>query len=214
MLSTADIHDLSKKRARILLPAATVGILTMFAYFALVSYWRDSLVDLARQHGGKTAADLLPLALIIPSLGLFSAPFIWGERKSKRHALVCPSCNTDLSRLTRRVLATRCCCSCGTQIVEGRRPHGAKAFERFSRIGQRRFLIYWFWTWPALGLFVLVYDWFDRATMENCPHLLFIPGVIGTVATGWAFARTMDKRYLPQFGAAVVVLCLGLRAFW
>ena len=214
MLSAADINDLSKKRAWILLPAAGVGILAMFAYFALVGYCRDWLVEFARQHVGKIFADLLPLTLICPSVGFLLAPLIWGERKSKRYALICPNCNTDISRFTRRVLATRFCCSCGTQVVEGRRTHGAKAFERFSRMKQRRFLIYWFWTWPVLGLLVLAYYQFDRAAMENCPHMLFIPGLIGIVATGWAFARTMDTRYLPQLAASALVFCFGVNAFW
>ena len=186
----------------------------MFAYFAVVGYWRDSFVDLAQQHVGETAADLLPLALILPSLGFFLVPSVWGERKSKRHAFVCPHCNTDLSRSTRRVIATRCCRSCGKQIVEGRRTHGSKAFERLSRIEQRRFLIYWFWAWPVLGMLILGYHWFDPSALNNCPHMLFMPGLIGTAAAGWAFARTMDKRYIPQLGAAAMVLCLGVNAFW
>lgn len=214
MLTTTEINDLSKRRAWILLAAATVGVVAVIAYFAIVGSWRDPLVDMTRRHVGKTAAELLPTALILPSFGLLLAPLVWGEHKSKCYALVCPTCNTDLTRYTRRVIATRCCHYCGTQIVEGRRTREAKVFERFSRIVQRRFLVYWFWTWPIIGLLVLSYHWIDQTAMDNCPQMLFIPGLIGTVATGWAFARTLDKRYLPQLGAAVMVFFLGVNAFW
>jgi hypothetical protein len=79
---------------------------------------------------------------------------------------------------------------------------------------QRRVLAYWFWAWPVLGLLVLACHWFDPMTLDNCPHMLFIPGLIGTAATGWTFVRTMDRRYLPQLGAAAFVFCLGVNAYW
>lgn len=214
MLSTAYINNLSNKRARILVPAATVGVVAMFAYFASAVFWRDSLVASVRQHFGETTAGVLPLALILPALGVFLVPLVWGERKSKRYAFICPNCNADLSRSTRRVIATLCCRSCGTQIVKGRRTHGSDVFDRFLRIEQRRFLVYWFWAWPILGSLILGYHGFDPIAFNDCPHMLFVPGLIGTTAIGWAFARTKDKRYLPQFGAAIIVLCLGVDAFW
>lgn len=214
MLNSADINALSTKRAWVLAPAMTVGVVAMFAYFAAIAAYRESLVNSARQNLGATAADLLPLAMLLPSLGFFLAPLVWAERKSKRYALICPECTTDLSRSSRRVIATRCCGSCGKQIVAGRRIHGQEAFERHSRIEQRRFLVYWFWAWPIIGLLILSYHWIDHRALYHCPHVLFIPGLIGTVVTGWAFARTLDERYLPQFGASAVVLCLGINAFW
>lgn len=213
MLNTTDINELSTKRAWILAPAMTVGVVAMFAYFAVIAVCRDPLVDAARQILGATAADFLPLVMILPSFGIFLAPLVWAERKSKRYALICPECTTDLSRSIRRVIASRCCGSCGKQIVEGRRIHSQKAFERLSRIEQRRFLVYWFWAWPIFGLLILGYHWIDPTGLNNCPHLLFIPGLIGTIATGWAFARTLDNRYLPQFGASAMILCLGINAF-
>ncbi len=175
---------------------------------------RDSLVDYAKQNLGDIAANFLPLAMILPSMGVFLAPLVWAERKSKRYALLCPECTTDLSRFTRRVLATRCCGCCGKQIVEAQRIHGVEAFDRLARIEQRRFLIYWFWMWPILGLLILGYDWIDPTALSNCPHMLFIPGLTGTVATGWAFARTLDQRYTLQLGASAIIFCLGMNAFW
>ncbi|TWT91534.1 hypothetical protein Pla52n_65250 [Stieleria varia] len=186
----------------------------MLAYFALVGVVRDSLVDLTQRKVGKTAADVLPIVLVLPSLGFFLGALLWAERMSKRFALFCPECGTDVSKSTNRVLATRCCSSCEMQIVEGRRTHGADVFERFSQLKQRRFLIYWFWIWPVFGLFVLAYHWFDQTAWANCPQALFIPGLIGTTAAGWAFARTIDMRYLPQLGVSALVFLLGVDAFW
>ena len=214
MLSTASINDLAKKRAWILAPSATVGVVAMFAYLAIVGYWRDSMVELARKHAGETSPSPLPLVLIFPSLGFFLAPLVWGERRIKRYAFICPKCNTDLSRFSRRVVATRCCCFCGQQIVQGRRVHRLEAFKRLTRIEQRRFLVYWFWAWPILGLLLLGYHRVDPTGMENCRQMLFMPGLIGTVATGWAFARTMDRRYITQLFASAIVLCLGVDALW
>ena len=173
MLSTTDINELSKKRMWILIPAATVGVAVMLAYFAVVAAWRDSLVASARQSFGESTADALPIVLILPSIGFFLTALIWGEHKSKRHALICPNCNVDLSRSTKRVAATRCCNSCGKQIVEGPRTHGPEAFERRSRIEQRKFLIYWFWAWPILGSLMIGYHWLSPTGFEDCPHIIF-----------------------------------------
>lgn len=214
MLSTTDINELSKKRMWILIPAATVGVVVMLAYFAVVAAWRDSLVASARQSFGESTADALPIVLILPSIGFFLTAFIWGEHKIQRYALICPNCNADLSRSTKRVAATRCCNSCGKQIVEGPRTHGPEAFDRRSRIEQRKFLIYWFWAWPILGSLMIGYHWLSPIGFEDCPHMLFMPGLIGTTASGWAFARTLDKRYLPQLAGSAVVLCMGFSVFW
>ncbi len=214
MLKTADINGLSTKRAWILIPALIVGVAAMFAYLAAMALWRDSLVDYAKHDLGETPANLLPLAMILTSLGFFLAPLVLAERKSKRYALHCPECATDLTRFTRRVIATRCCGSCGKQIVEGKRIHEGKVFERHARIQQRRFLIYWFWAWPILGFLILCYHWNDTTALNNCRPMLFIPGLIGTAATGWAFARTMDRRFIPQLGMSATVFCLGMNAFW
>ncbi|HBE63929.1 MAG TPA: hypothetical protein DDX19_14565 [Rhodopirellula baltica] len=214
MLSTADINDLSKKRMWTMVLAASVGVAVMLAYFAVVAAWRDSLVAAARQNFSETTADILPFVLILPSVGFFLTALIWGEHRSKRYALMCPNCNTDLSRSMKRLAATRCCNSCGKQIVEGSRTHGPGVFARRSRIEQRKFLVYWFWIWPISGSLMLGYHWLSPIGFEDCPQMLFMPGLIGTAATGWAFARTLDKRYLPQFVGSAVVLCMGFNAFW
>lgn len=214
MLSTADISDLSKKRTWVLACSMTVGVVGMLICLAVAGYWRETFQTFVEQAVGNTATTFMPFSLILLSLAVFLVPMIWGDRRSKQYSIICPNCSTDVSRFTRRILTTRCCYYCGKQIVEGERTHGPAAFERFSRMQQRRFLKYWFWTWPVLGSFVLAYHWYAPSALDNCPHMLFVPGLIGTIATSWAFVRTEDKRYLPQWFAAVIILCLGVTAFW
>lgn len=186
----------------------------MLTYFAIIGRCREALVEYANESLGEAAAEFLRLAMILPSLGFLLVPLVWAARESKRYALVCPECTADLSRSARRVRATRCCGFCKQQIVEGQRIHGGKAFERLVRIEQRRFFIFWFWTWPILSMLILSYHWIDAAAFSNCPHMLFIPGLIGTTASGWAFMRTRDRRYLPQLVASATVFCMGLIEFW
>ena len=214
MLTVTDIKDLEKKRAWILIPAMTVGLVAMSAYLSAIAFWQGSLVDYTKQNAGEAAAACLALAMLIPSVGLFLAPLVWAERKSKHHVLLCPECKIDLSDSSRRVVATRCCGHCGKQIVEGRRIRSGKALERLARIEQRRFLSYCLWMWPILGLLILGYHWIDPTASNNCPQVLFLPGLNGTTMTGWIFARTKDKRYLPLLAASAIVLCLGMSAFW
>ena len=214
MLTVTDIKDLEKKRAWVLIPAMTVGLVAMSAYLSAIAFWQGSLVDYTKQNAGEAAAACLALAMLIPSVGLFLAPLVWAERKSKHHVLLCPECKIDLSDSSRRVVATRCCGHCGKQIVEGRRIRSGKALERLARIEQRRFLSYCLWMWPILGLLILGYHWIDPTASNNCPQVLFLPGLNGTTMTGWIFARTKDKRYLPLLAASAIVLCLGMSAFW
>lgn len=214
MFSATEIKTLTRRRARILVPAMAIGVFALFATLAIASLARDPFVDFVRQHMGNTASEVAPIGLFLPSLAFFLLPLVWAERKSKSFALICPQCEADLSRSTARVLATRCCKSCGTRIVEGGRTRGPEVFDRYSRLKQRRFLVYWFWSWPVLGTLVLLWDSFDPSALANCVQALLVPGLIGTVATAWAFARTVDSRYLPQLGASALVLWIGGERFW
>lgn len=214
MLSSAEINDLSRQRAWILVPAATVGGLAILGYFAVVAFVRDPLVDGTREHLGHTAAELMPCALILSSLAFCLTPLVWAEQKAKRFALLCPRCAANLTRSTNRVLATRCCCPCGVRIVEGGRVRTREVFARYSRAEQRRCLVYWFWVWPALGAVVLVHHTANPSALANCIQMLLVPGLIGTAAASWAFARTRDRRYLPQLGAAAMVFSMGAAMFW
>lgn len=191
-----------------------IAVVVVFGYLGVVAFLRDPLVDVARQRVGRTTAEFVPLALIVPSIAVFLTPLVWAERKCKRFALICPECDSDVTRSTARILATRCCSSCGNRIVQGGLTRPPEVFDRYSRLKQRRFLVFWFWVWPVLGASALVTHWVHPSALANCIQVLFLPGLIGTVATGWAFARTADRRYLPQFGASAIVLAIGTAMFW
>ena len=156
----------------------------------------------------------MPLALVLPSLAFFLTPLVWAEHKAKRFAFLCPKCAANLTRSTNRVLVTRCCCSCGIRIVEEGRVRTREVFDRYVQMKQRRFLVYWFWAWPVLGALVLVHHAINPSALANCIQVLFVPGLIGTVAAGWTFARTIDRRYLPQLGASAMVFSIGAAMFW
>ena len=199
---------------RILLPAMIVGIVAIFAYMGFLAVIRDEVVAFVRINFGQTAAEIAPMILLAPSIAFFLTPLVLAERRAKVYSLICPECSAELNQSTARVLATRCCSKCRKQIVAGGRIRKDEVFDRFTQMKWRRYLVFWFWAWPALGLILLTCYRINPPSFDPCIHIVFVPGLVGTVATGWAFARTMDKRYLPQVGASTVALFVGVWVFW
>ena len=60
----------------------------------------------------------------------------------------------------------------------------------------------------------MLWDALSPETFRNSAHVLFVPGLIGTVAAGWTTLRTKEKRFSPQLGASAIVLVLGLAQYW
>ncbi len=214
MLTDNDILRLNRSRFRVLIPTMALAVAAMLGYFALLSLVREPIIALVRSVAGGTAANITPIALILPALGIFLIPCIIAEKSSKRFALLCPDCSADITRRTNRVLATRCCPSCGSQVVAGGRIRGPSVYDRYVKLKTRRFLVYWLWTWPVLG--ALTIAWYSIAPLglSRCLHVLFVPSLIGTVASGWSYLRTTDRRYLPQFFASAILLFVGAFAYW
>ncbi|MDX1928227.1 MAG: hypothetical protein SFV81_16995 [Pirellulaceae bacterium] len=213
MFTTEDIKNLQSRRARLLMPAIAVGLLLVFAYWGVLVQFQETCMRFAEGRFGKSAAEATPAILILPSFVLFLVPVVWAERKAKLYSLKCPDCAYDLSRLSVFVTTTKCCSNCGGQIVDGKLRTVA-VFKRFTEMRSRRFLVIWFWAWPALGLAVLTCYWLKPDLLENCLQMLVIPAVIGTIATGWTFLRTRDGRYLPQAFASTVMLIVNGLIFW
>jgi len=180
---------------------------------AIVGYVRDTVVTYLRQDVGPGVAEFGPFLLLLPCLGILALTCVWADHKVKHFALFCPKCEADFSQSTPRVLATCCCSVCDEQIVEGR-THSVAVFRRYSEMRARRFLVYWFWMWPALGSLCLGTYWFDPTAMSNCEQCLMIPALIGTSAAGWTICRTMDSRYVVQFVVSAILLCVGVAAYW
>ena len=214
MFTTDDIKNLQSRRVRILIPAIAVGLLAMCAYFGLGFQIREACVNFIESRFGKTAAEATPAVLILPSFLLFLVPVVWAERKARQFSLKCPDCSYDLSQWTEFVTTTQCCQNCGHQIVKGKKVRTAAVFKRFTQKRSRRFLVLWFWTWPALGLCALALYWLEPSVIEDCLHMLVVPALVGTIATGWTFLRTQDRRYLPQAFASAVLLIVSGFTFW
>ena len=60
----------------------------------------------------------------------------------------------------------------------------------------------------------MAYQTIVPSEFANFPEMIFLAGLIGTIAAGWALARTFDRRYLFQVVASAAVLILGVRAFF
>lgn len=86
--------------------------------------------------------------------------------------------------------------------------------ERTLRQKDRRLLYYWFWAWPLIGMTVLSIHWIDSNTFRNCVQALFVPGLIGTVSSGWTIIRTNDIRYSLQLVASAIVFAVGFYQYW
>lgn len=210
VFSPTEVKRLASRRAWIVFPGALLGTGATLGAMALFSIVREPLAGWTGRRVGVAAGEMLPVLFMMTTLAPFLAILIWAEKISKRFALVCPNCGEDVSRLTPRILATRCCSSCRTQIIEGRRTYSESVHQRYRQLKQRQSLVYWFWVWPVVGLAILVHHWFDPSALRDCPQCLWLFGLIGTTASGWAFIRTMDRRYAPQAVLSLAVLILGL----
>lgn len=214
MLTDSEIVRLNRSRVHIRIPTMALALAAMFGYFALVSLVREPILELVRSVAGGTAADITPIALICPALAIFLIPCAIAEKSSKRFALICPDCSADITRKTDRVLATRCCPSCGGQVVVGGRVRDPSVYDRYTKLKARRFLVYWLWAWPVLGTLVTAWHFVSPSAFARCLHVLFLPGLIGTTASGWSYLRTTDRRYLPQFYASAILLAVGTFTYW
>lgn len=214
MFTEWQIQDLAKRRNRILIPAMFGGVVATLAYFVVILFLRHGLVAILDQRNVEDAADVAMLILILPSFAFFIVPCVLAERYVKRFAIVCPFCSEDITRYTAEIIATRSCRSCEQRIVSDGRQRRSAVFKRYRRIQSRTFLKYWLWAWPALAAFCLVTHWFDPSSLQRCPHVLFVPALIGTVAGGWSWIRTFDTRYTMQFTASMVLFVIGASIFW
>jgi hypothetical protein len=186
----------------------------VFLYLIGMGYVREPIISLAVSRFGDTARDITPIALILPTFAIFLIPTCLAAGYSERFKTACPSCHQDVSAGTERILLTRCCPECGERIVEGGRAHSAAVYRRYRALWSRRFLKYWLWIWPALGGLIVVWQLFDRSTLQRCPQFLLTVPLIGVATAGWAWLRTSDRRYIPQLLGSAVLLGLGSVLFW
>ncbi|SIO14388.1 hypothetical protein SAMN05444166_2682 [Singulisphaera sp. GP187] len=214
MLTEQEVREMSARCKWTVLLAMACAIGAVFLYLVGVGYFRESLTSLAENLFGDTARDLTPISLILPAFAIFLLPSCLAAQYAGRFKTACPSCNQDISCRSDRVIATRCCPACGERILEGGRTHSAAVYNRYLTLRSRHFLKYWFWAWPAFGGLVMMWQLFNRSAFQQCPHCLWTAPLIGTAAAGWAWLRTLERRYIPQLLASVVLLGLGVASFW
>jgi hypothetical protein len=214
MLTEQEVREMSARRAWVVLPAMACAVGAVFLYFIGMGYVREHVMSLAVNRFGETAGHISVLALIFPAFAIFLLPSCLALKYAGRFKTVCPSCNHDVSARTERVLSTRCCPACGERILSGGRTHSAAVYKRYQERRWRRFLSYWLWSWPALGGLVITLHLFDRSAFQQCPQCLWTVSLIGATTAGWAWLRTLDRRYVPQTLASVVLIGIGAVLSW
>jgi hypothetical protein len=214
MLTEQRIRETSARRTWAVLPTLSCAIGTMFLHFLGAGLLREHLISLAVNRFGDTARDITPFVLILPAFAILLVPSLLAIRYADRFKTVCPSCDEDVSSRVNHVLSTRCCPTCGKRIVDGGRIHSAAVYQRYLALQSHTFLRYWLWAWPAFGLLLIAWQWFDRSAFQRCPQMSWIIPLLGTSTAGWTWLRTFDRRYVPQLLTSAVLLGLGASLFW
>jgi hypothetical protein len=103
-------------RRVLIVAAATVG--TMFACFAVVALYRDSIRNFLVETVGASAAEIVMGFTSAPAVFvLFGGLLVFGRLNKQDSRLICPSCNKSLLGMTQLVVATRNCGHCGKRIL-------------------------------------------------------------------------------------------------
>lgn len=214
MFTESEITERYKRRQRIMIAGMVVGILGLFAYFGLMFLLKDSFKALATAAFGTTFAEIARIGLVLPGLAVFLASLIYAEQKAGKLRLACPACDVDVMRSHNPILKTRCCHACGQRLIEGGKARGEDVLRRWSRRKQNAFLANWLWAWPSFNAIVLVLHWLNPTAFRNCLPWLFVPGLVGTVAAFWSFARTKNFRYTLPAAISGVLFVVGVLSFW
>ena len=204
MYNETQIRTLVRQRFAAILPVMAVGLVALFFWLGLLGACREFVVSQGFEW-------IMPF-MVLPSILPFLLACWAADQRAKRFSFGCQKCGKDLTLSSDRILKTRSCSECGSRVVKGGKLRSKKTYARYCERRSRKFLVYWLWIWPAGGLLILIYQAAVPSAFADCPEMIFIIGLVGTVATGWALARTFDRRYLFQVIASTAVLILGVRA--
>jgi hypothetical protein len=209
LLTDADLHKLAKKRAWALL-YLFLGVAVLFIYMGIIGAFRESIVRLVRQQYGENLADFVPLALMFPMLGYLLVVAGIADYWINLFPLKCPTCATNVTRQTQRILRTRCCPVCNNPILEGKPKHSEVAYSRHMRMKERRMLHGLLWYCPMLCLLPLVLG----VCVPSREWRQIVPGfhiaLIGIVVPCWASIRMRSWRYVPQIFLSILVTALSI----
>ncbi len=208
MLTELEVRQIAHKRAWILIPGIVIGLSVVVAYFGCMHFLREGLISFVSTRIGPTAADLMPVLLVLPAFGLLLLPIWMAENACKRYLLICPHCEADVTRSASKLLLTRCCVCCGHAVLDGnQRDHAfCRRYDQFRWSGE---LVWWLALWPALAAALFAWHWLNPSALMNCTPMLLLPGLVGGVSGGWAYVRTGDRRYLLPLGFSALFLLLG-----
>lgn len=214
MLNDLQIQDATSRRAKVLIPTMLLALTAMFAYLGVVAVFHDSILGQFGQFFGDTVTEFASVLMILSTIAVFLAPCVIAEKYAARFATICPLCSADITRRTQQVLATRRCSKCDERIISGGRQHDIAVYERYRQKQSRRFLGYWLWAWPLLGVVALAWHAIDDTTLIQCPHFLFVPGLIGNASGVWTMFRCFHRRYWLPTVVSAVLLFVGCIEFW
>lgn len=214
MLDDLQIQNDRRNRAKVLIPAMIFAVAAMFAYLGIAISYRDTMLSFIGGVFGDTVSEFAPALMVLPAFAVFLVPCVIAEKYANRFATICPLCSADITHKTQQVLATRCCSQCDGRIVSGGRQRDVAVYKRYRQNELRGFLGYWLWTWPLLGATSLAWHLVDNTALQRCLHFLFVPGLIGTAAGGWAAGRTLDRRYRLPTLVSFVLFVAGCIAYW
>ena len=183
----------------------SIGVGSLITYLAVGALLRESWIsELERVVGAGNVDAVLFASILIPFMFVFLIPSIVAERYANRYVPACPHCNHELQSSIGAVISTKCCPSCSAQIVAGKRAHTYATYRRAKEIIGRRFLAYWLWVWPIMAIGELIWWCFDPVAALQCR--IWVAPLIGTVASGYSWFRTFDRRYTWQFVSSTLLL--------
>lgn len=213
MYSEPELRELLTQRNRLLISALCIAAFGMFSYFGLISLFRGEIIGWAQNEFGPEAENWIMVPVVLCSFAFFLVPLLIAERRAEQFSITCPNCEKKLNQSFERILKTRCCSSCDKRILQTGKVRDSKTYARYSQRRWRNYLVYWFWTWPAFAVLLLLWHSFEPTSFDECPHMIFLFGLIGTSAATWAWARTNDWRYSPQAIVSFVCLVWGFQTF-
>ena len=214
LLTESEIKEDSKRRAWIIGPALFGAVACIFVLFLVAIFFRTDIDSLAITWFGVNSLDFIHFLPIAISLPVFFISILVAEAKAACFKTYCPLCKADVSQRMQFLLRTRYCYECEKRIVAGGREISPAVFRRYCSIRDRAFLKYLLWLWPLFSLLFLGYLYFDRTAFQQRWQEIWLFPFTGTLASGWSWIRTFDRRYFLPLLASFVLLCVSAAIFW
>lgn len=214
MFTTQEFRSAEFRRGSIVLAGLLASAVALFAsLFLLMNVYRESIIQIASDFFGPSAADWMPPLMTLSAVLGFLILLCMTAGFSQRFNTVCSTCKKGISMHAQEVLVTRVCPGCESQVIVGRIRSKA-VYWRHKERQTRTFLKYWLWGWAIFSMVFLGYYYFSPKPLQRCVGYLFMLPLIGTASAGWSWIRTRDRDYLSQFLLSAQLLVLGVWELW